>query len=60
VLPDGIEFIEEGTFEGCSSLGAVAVPGSLKHVEARAFAGTGLVADDIAFPEDCEIAANAF
>ena len=60
VLPQQVEFIEEGAFEGCSALETVVLPAALTHVESAAFAGTGLSPDDMAFPESCELAPDAF
>ncbi|HAM14607.1 MAG TPA: hypothetical protein DCP91_01810, partial [Eggerthellaceae bacterium] len=60
VLPQGLEFVEEGVFENCKALQAVAVSNALTHVESRAFAATGLSRQDIAFPETCIFAPDAF
>lgn len=41
-IPSGIETIEKGTFFGCSNLEFLTLPESLKKIDEKAFAKTGL------------------
>ena len=43
----GIEEIEESAFQGCSKLGKVIIPESVKHIGENAFKGCKMLSEDI-------------
>ena len=58
ILPEGLEKIDEWTFNGCSSLESVVIPTSVKAIENRAFADCSSL-KTLTLPEGLETLGNA-
>ena len=58
ILPEGLEKIDEWTFNGCSSLESVVIPTSVKAIENRAFADCSSL-KTLTLPEGLETLRNA-
>ena len=60
ILPEGMEVVSYGTFDGCSSLEAVTVPNSVVKIGSAAFGGCGQISRVVIGKKVTTIADSAF